>query len=190
MTLSKIFLFLLVLFLLSACTTPEKLQQRKCTRAQQRYERAAYKFGCPLVVYTDSVFTTSIITHYRDTTITVYITPDTVRDSVKVVVENGLVNSEKSRLDTEFAYATAQVRSGKLFLELFQKPGSIDKTIKDAIKKESKKDYKQVTKTITNTVTKPLTPWQLWQLWLGRIFMMVLSALLIFGLLKIYLLFK
>lgn len=190
MTPSKSFPFLLFLLFVASCSTPEKLQQRKCTKAQQRYERAAYKFGCPLVVYTDSVFTTSIITQYRDTTITIYIAPDTVRDSVKVVVENGLVNSEKSRLDTEFSYATAQVRAGKLFLELYQKPGSIDKTIRDAIKKESKKDYKQITKTITNTVIKPLTPWQLWQLWLGRIFMMVLSALLIFGLLKIYLLFK
>lgn len=190
MTPSKSFPFLLFLLFVASCSTPEKLQQRKCTKAQQRYERAAYKFGCPLVVYTDSVFTTSIITQYRDTTITIYIAPDTVRDSVKVVVESGLVNSEKSRLDTQFAYATAQVRDGKLYLELYQKASNIDKTIKEAIKKESRIEYKHITNTVTKTIEKQLTAWQLWQLWFGRVFLTILSLVLVYGIIKLYSVFK
>lgn len=159
---------LLLMLLLASCSTPEKLQQRKCAKAQIKYEKAAYRWGCPLVQQTDTVIQQMIIRETHDTTIFVRIAADTVYSLDTVTILDGLANSDKSRLDTQYAFSIAYVHESILYHNLFQKESEIAATVKDAIQKSSKVEYKTITRTVTKT-TNILTGWQWLQIWAGRI---------------------
>lgn len=171
-------IFLLLMLLLASCSTPEKLQQRKCSKAQIKYEKAAYRWGCPLVQQTDTVIQQMIIREIHDTTIYVRIAADTVIAVDTVIILNGLADSDKSRLDTQYAFSIAYVHESVLYHKLFQKESEIAATIKDAIQKSSKIDYKTITRTVTKT-TNIITAWQWLQIWAGRVFAVLVVIVII-----------
>lgn len=170
---------------LFSCRSPQQLADRKCAKAQAKYEKSAYRYGCPLVMQTDTVYREITIRETHDTTIVVYIAADTVRDSITVVIKDGLVNSDMSRLDTQYAWATAKVINSVLVLRLYQREAEIEKTIKDAIQKDSRVEYQTITRTLTQK-TNYLTQWQIAQLWMGRLLMAMLVLLLGVTLFKLY----
>ena len=99
----NLILFIAVLLLFTGCIT-----QSKCDR----------KFPPEvMVIRTDSIIHTKE-TIYRDTTITIIIPGDTVRDSVQVVNGQTL---KPSILNTQFAESKAWVENGTLKHELRQK---------------------------------------------------------------------
>lgn len=164
----KFILLITILIALASCRSPQQISDRKCGKAQAKYEKAAYRWGCPLVAKSDTVFTTMTIRERHDTTIYVRIKGDTVRSVDTVILVNGIAQSPKNRLDTEFAYSISYVQDGRLYHVLYQKESVIAQTIKDAIQKESHVEYKTITKTVEKK-TNYLTQWQILQLWAGRI---------------------
>jgi hypothetical protein len=172
----NLILFLIITAFLASCRSPEKM----CSKAQIKYERAAYRWGCPLVVQSDTVYTQMIIRERHDTTIFVRVPADTVRSVDTVLIRDGLVESDKSRLDTKYAFSVAYVYDSRLYHNLFQKESVIASTIKDAIQSNSRIEEKYITNTVTTNV---LTGWQWFQIWAGRLLAgLLLIALIIFGL--------
>lgn len=180
----NLILLITILIALASCRAPQQIADRKCAKAQAKYERSAYRWGCPLVTGSDTIIKTITLRERHDTTIFVSIEADAKHDSIKVVVHDGIVNSDLSRLDTQYAWATAKVVNGILYLKLFQKEAIIVKTIKDAIKNESKTEYITITKTIKEK-TNYLTQWQILQMWAGRILTAILVIALVLYLLLI-----
>lgn len=180
-TILKILFFLLcvvVFFAVQSCRSSQTIADRKCANAQLKYEKAAYRWGCPLVQQSDTILQQITIRETHDTTIYMYIKGDTVREVDTVIVVNGIAQSPKHRLDTEFAYSISYVQDGKLYHILVQKESVISKTIEDAVKKESKIEYKTIIKTIKET-TNHLKSWQVCLMWLGGF--MILQIILIFA---------
>ena len=164
----KFLLLITIIASLASCRSPQQLADRKCTKAQLKYEKAAYRWGCPLVAKSDTVIKETTIRVHHDTTIYVFIKADTVRSVDTVYQRNGLAQTDQHRLDTEYAYSIAYVLNGLLFHTLYQKPAEIAKTIRDAIQRDSHVEYKTITKTVVTKINY-LTQWQIFQLWLGRI---------------------
>ncbi len=175
--------------MMAACRAPQQIAERKCAKSLAKYEKQAYRWGCQLDTGTDTVRITTreIITH--DTTIYVAIPAEAKHDTIKVVITNGVINSELSRLDVTYAWATAQVRDGILYLNVYQREALIAKTIKDAIQSNTKVEYKYVTKTVTEK-TNYLTQWQIAQMWLGRLMIALVVLLIGFIVLKTLVKFK
>jgi len=175
----KNFLFSITLILaLASCRSPQQIADRKCDKAQLKYEKAAYRWGCPMVQQSDTVFQQMIIRETHDTTIYVRIPADTVTSVDTVTIREGIAISDKSRLDTKFAFSIAYVYDSKLYHNLFQKESVIAETIKDAIQHNSHIEYKYIKQTVVEK-TNYLTQWQIVQMWAGRI----LTALLLIALL-------
>lgn len=172
----NIILFITIVMLLSACRSAQQIADKKCAKAQSRYELSAYKWGCPMVQRTDSIVITKTIRETHDTTIFVTIPGDVQHDTVTVKLRDGIVQSAKLRKDTRYAYASAQVIDGVLVLELVQKESVIASTIKDAIQKESGTKYITVVKTVVKQ-TNVLKSWQAALMWMGGI----LSLLFVLG---------
>lgn len=172
----KNLLFLSLLILLAGCRSAQRIAERKCTKAQLRYEKAAYRWGCPLVQRTDSIVLTQILRTTHDTTIFVRVPGERETDTVTVTLHDGIVTSSQLRKDTEFAYATAQVTDGVLVLHLYQKESKIPATIKDAI--QTTAAVKTIRITVKET-TNELTTFQLAQMWVGRIAVVLLLLFLL-----------
>lgn len=171
---------LFALEFLPSCSSPQKVTERKCARAEAKFMKASYKFGCPLIFRTDSVFKTVTLWEHHDTTIFVTIKGDTVKSIDTVYIKDNLAQTREHRLDTEFAYSVAYVFNGLLYHTLYQKPSVIAKTIKDAMQTKSHIEYQTITKTVTKT-TNIIKPWQNVQIWLGRIFLAFGLSFFIYG---------
>ena len=182
----KLIVLITILIALASCRSPQQIADRKCDKAQLKYEKAAYRWGCPMVQQTDTVFQQMIIRETHDTTIYVRIAADTVFSTDTVIMKDGIATSDKSRLDTQFAFSIAYVHDSKLYHNLFQKESVISKTIADAIQYNSKVEYKTITKTIKEKVNY-LTQWQIVQIWLGRLFLAILILVIIISVFNIYL---
>jgi hypothetical protein len=183
----KKFIYLItILIALASCRSPQQIADRKCDKAQLKYEKAAYRWGCPMVQQSDTVFQQMIIRETHDTTIFVRIAADTVFAIDTVTIKDGIASSDKSRLDTQYAFSIAYVHDSKLYHNLFQKESEIASTIKDAIQNNSKVEYKYITNTVTKT-TNVITHWQWVQIWMGRILMVMLLIVIVFTVIKLYL---
>jgi hypothetical protein len=162
----KKFFFLLALLALSGCVT------------QQRCER---KFP-PEIVRTDSVITKTQ-TIYRDTTIFVTLTPDTVFDTVHVFVRDGIANSRASIHETNLAWSKAQVVDGVLIHELRMKDSVLAFMIENAIRVSATLTEK--TSGETRIVKENyVTGWQWAQIYFARIVALILGLFLVFLVIK------
>lgn len=144
----------LLALLLSSCTT-----QKRCARLYPPR--------------TDSTVIVREITQTRDTTIYVYIKPDTVTQTDTVTIVNGLPESRPIWANVEFARAMAQVKGGQLLLQLFQKDTAILRVIEDAIKYHSTEKIVYVDRQLPPVEVNRLTSWQSFQIWTGRILLVV-----------------
>jgi hypothetical protein len=142
--------------LLSGCVT-----QKRCDQ----------KFP-PQLITSDSVITNTI-TIYRDTTIYVYLPGDTVYDTVHVTIENGIANSRPSIHETDLAWSKAQVVDGRLIHELIQKDSVLARVIENAIRESATTTDRNRIK--TEIIEKNyVTGWQWFQIWMGRLFGIIL----------------
>ena len=173
----KLIYLITILIALASCRSPQQIADRKCDKAQLKYEKAAYRWGCPMGQQSDTVFQQMIIRETHDTTIYIRIPGEKETDTVTVTIREGIVQSAELRKDTQYAFAKAQVINGVLVLQLVQKESVIAKTIKDAIQLNSKVEYKYIKQTVKEKVNY-LTQWQILQMWAGRI----LTALLLIAL--------
>jgi len=169
--------FLILLAFTYSCRSPEKM----CNKAQLKYEKAAYRWGCPLVVQSDTIYTQMIIRERHDTTIFMRVPADTVRSVDTVLVPDGLAESDKSRLDTKYAFSIAYVHGSQLYHNLFQKESVITSTIKDAIQSSTNVEYKYIKQTVKEKINY-VTGWQWFQIWAGRILFLCLIAWVLFKL--------
>lgn len=151
----RLILIFISLLLLSSCVT-----ERRCARMYPPQERV------------DSVYLQTVV--YRDTTIFVHLPGDTIRDTIHVEVVNGLIQSQRSQLETQLALSWAQVVDGMLLHELQQKDTTIARIIEQAIREASTETV--VTKEVVHKVYE-LTNWQWLQLWAGRIALLLLILL-------------
>ncbi len=170
-------------YLVNACKSSEQISAKKCAKAKAKYEVAAFKFGCPLETGVDTLRITNTIIISHDTTFYIPIPGEVRHDTLTVTITNGVVNSAMSRLDVTYAYATAQVRGGILYLNIYQRETVIAKTIKDAIQSNSRVDYQTITKTVSET-TNHIKPFQWFQIWCGRIFLLIIIGLSFYVILK------
>jgi len=147
----KTFTIILVILLLTGCVT-----QKRCER----------KFP-PQVIHTDSTITNTI-TIFRDTTIYIYLPGDTVIDTVKVDVQNGVANSRPSIHETDLAWSMAQIVDNKLIHQLIMKDKTLEMLIKNAIRENATHSERRI-KVKEIVKENYLTRWQWAQLYLGRI---------------------
>ena len=161
-------MLIFLLFFASACSSPQEIANRKCAKAQSRYQKASFANGCPLMLENDTVLKLMTIRTSHDTTIFVYLKGDTIHAVDTVFIIKGLAQSKEHRLDLAYAYSIAYVSDGLLFHSLIQKPSAISKTIKNAIVSDDRYKYLTITRTVTKT-TNFLSSWQQAQIWIGRI---------------------
>jgi hypothetical protein len=113
--------FLLILIVFTSCSTSDKVT-RKCHKAKIKYEMAAAKWGCPTIKDSTIVQSQIII---KDTTIYVPVLSQTVHDSIPVLINNGLINTPISTLETTYSRSKAWVENGILKHTLNQRPSTI-----------------------------------------------------------------
>jgi hypothetical protein len=156
----KIFMLLLIASGWQSCAT-----QKRCNK---KYP--------PQVITSDSVITNTI-TIYRDTTIYVYLPGDTVRDTIEVVVKEGIANSRPSIHETDLSWSKAQVVDGRLIHELIQKDSVLARVIDNAIRESA--IITDRTRIETKIIEKNfVSSWQWFQIWLGRLFGLLLLLFL------------
>jgi len=178
---TTLFIFL-AMFLLCSCAT-QKRMDRKCRKAQQKYELAAYKYGCPMVSDSFSSFTQIII---KDTTIYVPVPGETVHDSIPVIISKGLLNSPISKLETTYSISKAWVENGLLRHTLDQKSSTIPVIIPGAIHNTTSGSVQtiKVPYYVNRQISKPLSWWQKLFFWSGIIIWWIIIGYLIFRLQK------
>lgn len=116
---------------------------------------------------------------YKDTTIYIYIPPDTVYHTDTILIKNGKVNYPFQRLDVDYAYSTFQIQNNKLDFRLFQKDVAIAQTIEKALK-ESSRIEKEVIKEPYPVAAK-ITWWQQTMISLGYVlFIFIVSFIILF----------
>jgi len=130
----NIFLFILVIFLLSACKTPAPA--------------------------TTEIIKT--VTVYRDTTITITIPGKDSVQILPVYLENGLINSELSFLNDDFSQSLAYVTDGKLFHRLTQRPQELKKVIPNAIRQSNATATKSIVKVLPGEKISGFLWFQIW----------------------------
>lgn len=153
-----------VLLLLSSCIT-----QRRCSK----------RFPCPQA---DSVsLNVREVIRYRDTLVYIEIPGKVQIQNVPVLVERGIVNSEASVLENDFAISKAAVKDGQLVHELTLKQQRLEKTIPDAIKETIRTEVKTSVKMVAKNY---VTGWQWAQIWAGRILALILALFVGYRLVK------
>ena len=131
-------MFILPLFLLSACVT-----QQKC---QRKYP--------PKLITKDSIVPRLIYVPVHDS-IPVYFPPDTIRDSVPVPCKNGKVKDVDLTKENDYAKAHAYTRGGKLYLDLMQKDTTIQRMFSDSIQAWANDHFHSET-----TIEPPVVKWK------------------------------
>ncbi|MFZ4548879.1 MAG: hypothetical protein ACOYN4_15630 [Bacteroidales bacterium] len=117
----------LILNLLFSCTAQKRLD-KKCQKAQRKYEMRAYKFGCALP-FVESTHDSIVITKH-DTTVIFQTEYVNLFDTVRM---DSTFNTPINTLETYLALSRAWVQNGLLQHTLIQKQVSIPKTIANAI---------------------------------------------------------
>lgn len=138
----------MILFVISGCVT-----RRACDR----------KFPGSV----DSVRTVSrTVTTYKDTVVYVKLIGDTVFSTLLLTDK-----PVDSKLNTPLAKCTVSVKDGKLTHRLEQKDTTLSSTIRNAQKYTTTSNIKEHTKTRIIKENIP-TPWQWFQIYLGRGFIL------------------
>jgi hypothetical protein len=151
-----------VALLLSGCVTQKRCEQ---------------KFPPEISTVTETI--TKTVTVYRDTTIFVHMPGDTVRDTIEVVVDRGIANSKPSIHETKFAWSKAQVINGLLLHQLIQKDSVLKFMLDNAIRESTTAIENKTTQ--TRILEKNyVTGWQWFQIWLGRILVVLIVFVVIF----------
>lgn len=171
-----ILMLIVAVLMLLSCSTTEQIQQRKCEKAQHKYEMKAYKLGCPWKIY-DSIMVLKTITQTRDTTIFVHLPGDTVRDSIKYKT-NTLVNT----LETKYAISKAWIDDNVLKHTLIQKQSNIPATLPGVIQTTTatKEKIIKVPYQVDRPVKMPLSWIEKFMIWSGAIAYGLLIAFVIY----------
>ncbi len=167
----------LVLILLTACSTPEELQTRKCTKALNHFEKASFLYGCPWGGFDSSTSqkTTIIV---RDSLIYVHIPGEIVHDSIIVPIGDS-ISTTVSILKTKYAISKAWIETSQLKHTLEQIKSDIGQNIQ-GINKETLTNKEKIIRVpypINKPVKMPLSWFQKILLWSGGICWGVVVAL-------------
>ena len=171
----------LLLILLSACSTPEEIQTRKCTKALKHFEKVSFEQGCPWGGFDSSVSQKTIIM-YRDSLIYVHIPGEIVHDSVLVPVADS-ISTEVSILSTKYAISKAWIQNSRLQHTLEQVKTDIEKSVK-GLNKEiyiNKEKIIRVPFLVEKPVKIPLSWWQKFFLWSGGVAWVVVVACVVYS---------
>lgn len=95
----------------------------------------------------DSINTRYLVT-YRDTAVMAYLKQQSKSNVVVLTVQNGVVNSDTSKLETDHAISTAFIKNGKLYHTLETKNEAVKTTIKNGVKEVEKEVAKSSKKEI------------------------------------------
>jgi hypothetical protein len=171
-----------LLILLSACSTPEEIQTRKCTKALKHFEKVSFEQGCPWGGL-DSTVSQKTTIMYRDSLIFVQIPGVTVHDSVMVPVADS-ISTTVSILNTKYAISKAWIENSLLKHTLEQVKSDIGQTVK-GINKETLTNKEKIIRVpylVEKPVKIPLSWWQKFFLWSGGIgwVVVVLSVIYLF----------
>lgn len=162
----RIVLLLLLASILTSCVT-----RRQCEN----------KFPC-----NDSVSNFYITeTKFRDTLIFINVPADTVYLTQVITVKeghNGLLQSEVSYLDAEYAWSKAWVKDGNLKHTLVQKDTAISKLIENV----STTALTIKERVVYKSKEKNLSWWQSTQIQLGRLLIITLIVLIIYRAVRKY----
>ena len=170
----------LLLILLSACSTPEEIQTRKCTKALKHFEKVSFEQGCPWGGL-DSTVSQKTTIMYRDSLIFVQIPGVTVHDSVMVPIAD-TISTTVSILNTKYAISKAWIENSQLKHTLEQVKSDIGQNVK-GINKESITNKEKIIKVpylVEKPVKIPLSWWQKFFLWSGVIAWVVVVALVVY----------
>jgi hypothetical protein len=171
----------LLLILLSACSTQEEIQTRKCTKALKHFEKVSFEQGCPWGGFDSSVSQKTIIM-YRDSLIYVHIPGEIVHDSVLVPVADS-ISTEVSILSTKYAISKAWIQNSRLQHTLEQVKTDIEKSVK-GLNKEiyiNKEKIIRVPFLVEKPVKIPLSWWQKFFLWSGGVAWVVVVACVVYS---------
>ncbi len=126
---------------------------------------------------------TETIIEYRDSIVTVTVPADTVSmvetEIITVEKETGLVNMPMRRLDSQFAYATAEIIDSRLQFYLYQKEQKIEQTIKNAIKEATTTVIKEIPYQVHY-----ITWWDGFWIRLGKVFVAALGLVILIGVVR------
>ena len=174
-----------LLILLSACSTPEEIQTRKCTKALKHFEKVSFEQGCPWGGL-DSSTSQKITIMYRDSLIFVQIPGVTVHDSVMVPVADS-ISTTVSILNTKYAISKAWIENSLLKHTLEQVKSDIGQTVK-GLNKEiyiNKEKIVRVPYLVEKPVKIPLSWWQKFFLYSGGIAWVVVVACVVYSFRKL-----
>ena len=157
----------ILLILLSACSTPEEIQSRKCTKALKHFEKASFQYGCPWNSFDSSTSQKSTVI-VRDSLIYVHIPGEIVHDSVIVPIADS-ISTTISILKTKYAISKAWIENSLLKHTLEQVKSDIGQTVK-GLNKETFINKEKIVKMpylVEKPVKIPLSWLQKFFLWSG-----------------------
>lgn len=168
----------LILNLIFSCSI-----DKKCQKAQRKYEMKAYKLGCALP-FVESVKDSIVITKH-DTIVILKVEKEYYSDTIRV---NSELTTPKSILNTKYAISTAWVQMGLLQHFLEQKQVSTPITLKDAIQNTTatKETIIKVPYPVEKLIEKDLSWMQKTLLYSGGVFWLALIAWTVIKLRKLF----
>ena len=157
----------LLLILLSACSTPEEIQSRKCSNALVHFEKASFKYGCPWNGFDSSISQKTTIM-YRDSLVFVHIPGEIVHHSVIVPIADS-ISTSVSILKTKYAISKAWIENSLLKHTLEQVKSDIGQIVKGLNKETfiNKEKIVKVPYLVEKPVKIPLSWLQKFFLWSG-----------------------
>lgn len=175
-----ILMLIIAVLMLFSCSTPLEIQDRKCAKAQKKYEIKSYRYGCPWKI-SDSVIINNTVSVYRDTTIFVRLPGETVYDSIKVPYALNF-STPVNILETKYALSKAWIENSLLRHTLVQKQSEIPATIAGAIQNtvSTKERIIKVPYPVVKEVRMPLRWFEKLFIWSGVIAWGLLMALVIY----------
>lgn len=144
-----------LLFLLAGCTT-----QKRCSK----------RYPCPQADSVSHNVREEI--RYHDALVYFDIPGKAQMNEIPVLSDRGIVNSDTSKLENDFAVSKAWVQDGKLMHRLLLKKQKISKTIPDAIKETIRTEVKTSVKMVPKNF---VNGWQCAQIWAGRLLLLILA---------------
>ena len=169
-----------MLILLSACSTADEIQSRKCTNALKQFEKASFQYGCPWSGFDSSVSQKTTIM-YLDSLIYVHIPGEIVHDSIIVPIGDS-ISTRVSILKTKYAISKAWIENSQLKHTLEQVKSDIGQIVQ-GINKETLTNKEKIIR-VPYPVDKPLKiPFSWWQkffLLSGGIAWLVVVACVVF----------
>jgi hypothetical protein len=160
----------ILLILLSACSSPQEIQTRKCLKALKHFEKVSFDHGCAWSGLDSSTSQKTTII-YKDSLIFFHIPGETVSDTVIVPIADS-ISTTVSILNTKYAISKAWIENRQLKHTLEQVKSDIGQTVK-GINKETltnKEIIIRVPYQVEKPVKIPLSWWQKFFLWSGVVF--------------------